>query len=432
MEQLNRDDTGKKALHLLEWTKQSFFLTGKAGTGKTTLIKQFIETTKKSVLVLAPTGIAALNVNGQTIHSLFKFNPKTTTTNIREVFGDNRKLIIEADTIIIDEISMVRSDLMDCIDISLKMNTWNYTQSFGWKQMVFVGDMYQLPPVFEFKEDSDVERNFYTYRRTKYFFSAMTFEHNWWFSWPVIELTKIYRQEDGVFKELLNAIREWNVTAKTLDDINQRVWIDLWANAIHLTTLNRMADQINSDHLNSIKKNSTMYVADYIGNTVKNISQMEDTLLVKPWAQIMMLNNTDNWRNGTVAKYKWEIDDDHCTVEIDGVEYVVDRYEQQLVIPYVELGSKTIEYKNIGTMIQFPFKLARAISIHKAQWSTFDKIYVDLWELWAFDAGQTYVALSRVRTFEGLSLSRPINMRDVILDEDIKEFFDNHKLSELQ
>ena len=430
MEKLEWDDIWKKALHLLESTTTSFFLTGKAGTGKTTLIKQFIENTEKSVLVLAPTGIAALNVNGQTIHSLFKFNPKTTTTNIKEVFGENRKLIIEADTIIIDEISMVRSDLMDCIDIALKMNTGNYLKPFWWKQMVFVWDMYQLPPVFEFKEDSDVERNFYLYRKTKYFFSAMTFEHNWGFSWPIIELTKIYRQEDSIFKELLNAIREWDIKDTILQQINERVDVDLWENAIYLTTLNRMAEQINQEHLNKIPKNSTMYVAYYIWETIKNISQMEDTLLVKPDAQIMMLNNTENWRNGTIAKFRGEIDEDHCLISIDGQEYIVEKYEQQLVIPYVELGSKKIEYKSIGTMIQFPFKLAWAISIHKAQWSTFDKIYVDLGELWAFDAGQTYVALSRVRTFEWLSLSRAINKRDVILDEDIKEFFDNHKLSD--
>lgn len=432
MEKLERDSIWKIALDLLENTNKSFFLTGKAGTGKTTLIKQFIENTDKSVLVLAPTGIAALNVNGQTIHSLFKFNPKTTTTNIREVMWENRKLIIEAHTIIIDEISMVRSDLMDCIDIALKMNTGNYSQPFGWKQMIFVGDMYQLPPVFEFKEDTDVERNFYTYRRTKYFFSAMIFEHNKGFDWPIIELKKIYRQEDSVFKELLNAIRDGSVTQETLETINKRVNVDLKENAIHLTTLNRMADQINQTKLWEIKSNSIMYVANYIWNTVKNLSQMEDTLLVKPWAQIMMLNNTEYWRNGTIWEYVSEIDDESCIVKVNGIECTVTRYEQQLVIPYVEMGSKKIEYRNIWSMIQFPFKLARAVSIHKAQGSTFDKIYVDLWESWAFDAGQTYVALSRVRTFEGLSLSRPINMRDVILDEDIKEFFDNHKLSELQ
>lgn len=418
---MKRDPIAQEALNLLESTNDSFFLTGKAGTGKTTLIKHFIETTNKSVLVLAPTGIAALNVNGQTIHSLFKFTPKTTTTSIREVMWENRKLIIECDTIIIDEISMVRADLMDCIDIALKINTNNYDKPFWWKQMVFVWDMYQLPPVFEYGEDTDVSRNFYTYYPTKYFFSAMIFEHNGGFSWPIIELKKIYRQEDSVFKDLLNAIRDWSVDQSVLDTLNQRVWVDLWPDVIHLTTLNRMAEQINQEHLQSIKKNSEMYVAYHLWTTVKNLSQMEDTLLVKPWAQIMMLNNTDFWRNWTIGKYAWPIDEDTCMVEIEWKQYIVEKYEQKLVIPYVELWSKKIEYKNIWSIIQFPFKLAWAISIHKAQWSTFEKAYVDLGN-WAFDAGQTYVALSRVKSFEWLSLTRPIIMKDVILDEDINDF----------
>lgn len=166
---MKRDKIAKEALNLLENTNESFFLTWKAWTGKTTLIKYFKDNTKKNVLLLAPTGIAALNVWWQTIHSLFKFNPKTTTTNVREVFWKNAELINNADTIIIDEISMVRADLMDCIDISLKKNTWNYSEQFWWKQIVIVWDMYQLPPVFEFKEDTDVSRNFYVYYKTKYF-----------------------------------------------------------------------------------------------------------------------------------------------------------------------------------------------------------------------------------------------------------------------
>lgn len=419
---MQRDDIAQQALNILHNTEDSFFLTGKAGTGKTTLIKDFIETTDKSVLVLAPTWIAALNVNGQTIHSLFKFNPKTTSTNVREVMWDNRKLIIEADTIIIDEISMVRADLMDCIDISLKINTGNFDKPFWWKQMVFVGDMYQLPPVFEFGEDTDISRNFYIYHRTKYFFSAMIFEHNWWFNRPIIELKKIYRQEDWVFKDLLNSIRDWSVDKTILDKLNERVWVNLWDDVIYLTTLNRMAEQINQQKLSEIKTNSIMYTADYIGNTIKKLSQMEDVLLVKPWAQIMMLNNTDNRRNWTIGKYIKEIDEDTCVVEIKWEQFIVNKYKQDLVIPYVELGSKKIQYRNIWAMIQFPFKLARAISIHKAQGSTFEKAYIDLWENGAFDAWQTYVALSRVKTFEWLGLSRAINMRDVILDEDIQNF----------
>ena len=214
-----------------------------------------------------------------------------------------------------------------------------------------------------------------------------------------------------------------------MDKLNTRVNADLGLGAIHLTTLNYMAEQINRDKLSEIKINSYIYTAHYIGEPIKNLSQMEDTLIIKPWAQIMMLNNTPNWRNGTIWKFLWE-SWESCLIEIDWEKYEVDRYEQELVVPYVEMWSKKIEYKNIGTMIQFPFKLAWAISIHKAQGSTFDKVYVDLWENWAFDAWQTYVALSRVRTFEWLSLSRPVTIRDVIIDEDIKEFFDNQKLAE--
>lgn len=430
---MERDGVAQEALDLLENTDVSFFLTGKAWTGKTTLIKHFIETTKKNVLVLAPTGIAALNVNGQTIHSTFKFWAKITPSTVKDLYGENLKLIIEADTIIIDEVSMVRADLMDCIDMSLRRNTMYPNKRFGGKQIILVGDMYQLPPVFEFWEDTDVTRSFNNYYDTKYFFSAMTFKHNGGFKWPVIELTKIYRQEDWPFKDILNAIRDGQCDKKMLDRLNERVGIDLWDNAIHLTTLNRMARKINEDKLKAINERSSMIDAYYIwdGKKLKDLTQMEETLIVKPGAQIIMLNNTPNRRNGTIAKFIKQFDEDVCIVEIDWEQYTVPKYEQEITAPFVELGTKEIKYRHIGTIIQFPFKLARAISIHKAQGSTFDKIYVDLGD-WAFDAWQTYVVLSRVKTFEWLSLTRPITMRDVILDEDIKEFMSaNQKLSHL-
>jgi hypothetical protein len=320
---------------------------------------------------------------------------------------------------------MVRADLMDCIDIALKKNTGNYDKPFGWKQMVFVWDMYQLPPVFEFNEDTDIARNFYIYHNTKYFFSAMIFEHDWWFKRPVIELEHIYRQDDFIFKDLLNSIRDWNATVETLESLNKRVNVDLWDDAVHLTTLNRMAEKINQTELGKIQRNSTMYIASYEWNVVKNLSQMEDTLLVKPGAQIMMLNNTEFRRNWSIWKFVKEINDFSCVVEVDKVRHIVSRYEQKLVVPYIEIWANKIEYKNVGAMTQFPFKLAWAISIHKAQGSTFDKAYVDLGITWAFDAGQTYVALSRVTSFEWLWLTRAIVQRDVIVDEDIRDFLGN-------
>jgi len=426
-----RDKIWNQAMKMMNNTSNSFFLTGKAWTGKSTLIKEFIANTDKKVLVCAPTGIAAINVNGLTIHSLLKIWPKTTRNNVRQIRGWNKELLEECDTIIIDEVSMVRADLMDIVDISLRINTECKDEPFGWKQIILVWDMYQLPPVFEYR-DSDLARNFYSYYDTKYFFSALVFQNNltgqWKFDWPVIQLEKIYRQEDWVFKDLLNKIRDGSITQVDLDTINGNVWKDLWPDAIHLTTLNKMAKAVNATKMEEIRTNSHIYEATFTGAKISNLSLMEDMLIVKPWAQIMMLNNTEFWRNGTVWKYLWEIDW-VVTVDIKWTTYPVPVYEQELIVPYIDIWKHSIEYKSVGKMVQYPFKLARAVSIHKAQGSTFDKIYVDLWT-WAFDAWQTYVALSRVTKFEWLSLTRPISLRDVILDQDIVEFMnDNQRLS---
>ena len=237
---------------------------------------------------------------------------------------------------------------MDCINISLKLNTGQDDKPFGWKQMILVGDLYQLPPVFEFKQNSNLERKFYAYRATKYFFDAMIFKHNEWFNRPIMKLEKIYRQTDKDFTDLLNKTRDWSATQETLDKLNTRVWIDLWEWSIHLTTLNKMAQNINNEKLAEIKTNATMFFAEYPSKTkVSNLSQMEDVLTVKPWAQIMMLTNTESWRNWTIAKFIKPITKDFCEIEVNWKTHTLKKYEQELIVPYIELWSDKIEYKTI-------------------------------------------------------------------------------------
>jgi len=239
-----------ETLELLENTSRSVFITGKAGTGKSTLLRIFRDNTKKKVVVLAPTGVAALNVRGQTIHSFFRFKPDITQDKVKKITKNKDKNIYqEVDTIVIDEISMVRADLLDCVDKFLRLNSGKVKEPFGGKQMVFIGDLYQLPPVVKAKE----REIFKTWYDTPYFFSAHVFQN---LPFEFIELEKIFRQKDEIFIEILNAIRNGTATEELLAVLNQRYKPDYVPPEgefyIYLTTLNRLANEINDEQLAKI------------------------------------------------------------------------------------------------------------------------------------------------------------------------------------
>ncbi|MCK5534951.1 AAA family ATPase, partial [bacterium] len=291
-----------KALHLLEKTSRNVFITGKAGTGKSTLLDYFRNTTKRKVVVLAPTGVAAVNVRGETIHSFFRFRSNVNLERIKKIKSKKaRSIYCEIDIIIIDEISMVRADLLDCVDKFLKLNGKNSHLPFGGTQMVFIGDLYQLPPVVLSKE----KNVFKSYYKSSYFFSAKVIDN---FKMEFMELQKIYRQQDKTFIDILNSIRNNTITPQHLKMLNSRVEPDFKMeegnSSVYLTSTNRLATKINHNRLNGLKSELYVYEGDIEGEFDKKYLPTDYELQIKEGAQVILLNNDafGRWVNGTIAK----------------------------------------------------------------------------------------------------------------------------------
>ncbi|MCP4653569.1 MAG: AAA family ATPase [Candidatus Omnitrophica bacterium] len=404
---------------LLEDTKDCFFITGSAGSGKSTLLRYFKETSKKNVVVVASTGVSAVDIKGQTIHSFFRFPPKfIQEENIRRVYG-KQDVFKEMDTLVLDEVSMVSADIMDAIDSSLRLNR-KIDLPFGGVQVIFFGDLFQLPPVVISKELQD----YYNYHYgSQYFFSAKIFDK---IVLKYIELDKIYRQEDGDFISLLNKVKYDQLTEVDLQLMNKRVTVELpqGENYITLTTTNRVAQQINEYHLNKLHARLFEYESEVSGDFKERQYPADDSLRLKEGAQIMMLRNDSKkrWVNGTLAQIaklgrnsiKVRIKDDTYDVHMEMWENIAYCYNEE---------KKKIEGKSIGTFEQYPIKLAWAITIHKSQGKTFDRVAIDLGRK-AFAHGQVYVALSRCRTLDGIYLQRPIRSSDIVFDDRIKNFRD--------
>jgi ATP-dependent DNA helicase PIF1 len=417
-----------KALDLMENTSKNIFITGKAGTGKSTLLEYFRNTTKKKIVVLAPTGVAALNVKGQTIHSFFKFKPNITIDKIKKSKKKERDGIYKKlDAIIIDEISMVRADLLDCVDIFLRKNAKPNKKHFGGIQMIFIGDLYQLPPVVTRQEKEFFSKNY----KGPYFFNANLFQD---FNMEFIELEKIYRQKDEVFIEMLNAIRNNTVTEKHLRKLNTRVGVKVGENnktnfGIHLTTTNDSAEKINQAELVKLKSKIYEYKADIDGEFEKYSYPTLENLYVSIGAQVMMLNNDSlgRWVNGSIGKiidirYHKEIQTDFIIIEFsDGKQEEVLPHTWDVFNFVFNENTNHIDTETAGSFTQYPLKLAWAITIHKSQGKTFDKVIIDVGPT-AFAGGQTYVALSRCTSFEGISLIRPIARHHVFVDWRIVKF----------
>lgn len=417
----------RMALDLLQNSSKNVFITGKAGTGKSTLLEYFRQHTKKNVVVLAPTGVAALNVKGQTIHSFFKFKPGITLEKVKKIVKDRKQNLYQAaDTIVIDEISMVRADLLDCVDRFLRLNCVPPRKPFGGKQMVFIGDLYQLPPVIKGKE-KEIFKNRY---KTEYFFSAQSFE-----SLPMefIELIKIYRQKDEQFIEILNGIRNKTFTEEQLETLNTRCDPDFEPSGedfyIYLTTLNQLADKLNSEKLHEIG-GPACYIEGIIrGNFTQKDLPTQEVISLKTGAQIMLLNNDPmgRWVNGSVGRVEEILGAEHDKPEIILVELIdgslveVEPFTWKIFEYKYDEVSKKIITKTLGSFTQFPLRLSWAITIHKSQGKTFQRIILDL-QRGTFSPGQTYVALSRCTTLEGIVLRQPIRKKHVFMDWRVADF----------
>ena len=424
------------ALHAMESTQDSLFITGKAGTGKSTLLTHFCRTTDKKPVILAPTGVAALNVKGQTIHSFFNFYVDVTPQKIRDGKSKprNPKIYKKLKTIIIDEVSMVRADLLDCIDVFLRLYGPRSQQAFGGVQMVFIGDLYQLPPVVSAQE----REIFSTYYKTPYFFSAHVLQD---YPLEVIELDKVYRQKDQKFVTLLNKIR-----ANTVEDADIR-----WLNTRHiqnsappaegyfitLTTTNQRADEINDGHLAALKGRAHHAKAQIKGDFTKEYFPTATDLSFKIGAQIMMLNNDSDkqWVNGSIgaieALGKDEAGDPYLSVRLQDREDTVHVYPHTWEVYRFGVEGESIVSEPVGTFTQYPFRLAWAITIHKSQGKTFDHVTIDIGR-GTFAAGQIYVALSRCTSFKGIILKTPIGKQNIRTDSRIFGFMAGHRSREAE
>lgn len=415
------------AYHLLANDKRPIFVTGKAGTGKSTLLQYFREHTTKQLAVVAPTGVAAVNVRGQTIHSFFRFRPDITLEAVDKIRlrRADRELFQALEAIVIDEVSMVRADLLDCVDRFLKRFGRDPRRPFGGIQMIFVGDLYQLPPIVK-REEDEMFRGVYD---SPFFFSAKSFQQ---LEVLFIDLERIYRQHDEEFIGLLGAIRNNTVNLGYLQQLNQRCRPDFEPPAedfyVYLATTNRVVDEINAQHLAQLEGKACRFAGRVEGDFEKKSLPTHQNLELKIGAQVMLLNNDPEgrWVNGSIGKVSAIHDDLTSTpvveVELDNGQTVeVTPFQWEMYRFFLNEVTKNIESESVGAFVQYPLRLAWALTIHKSQGKTFSKVIVDIGS-GAFSHGQTYVALSRCTTFEGLVLRRPINRRDILLDSRVVEF----------
>lgn len=432
------DDAGRRALELLENSREHLFLTGQAGTGKTTLLDEFRQTTKRNVIVLAPTGVAAANIGGRTIHSFCGIGPGSSRTKINKL-GPNdphKKVVEHLDMVIIDEVSMMRADLLDYFDKFLRANRGEPSVAFGGVQIVFVGDLYQLPPVVTREEENLFQRQY----ATPYFFSAEIFRE---IGFRFVELQEVHRQKDDEFLQLLQSIRVNSAGREELAKINARVMDedrnDLEDFTIYISTTNAIADGVNQYRLERIDSPEKRFLGKSEGITSGFTYPADLELKLKVGAQVMLLNNdkAGRWVNGTVGKFTGvykntkgapaQSDAGVDTSELlmieteDGTMLYVPRHKWDVVDYIWDESDNAVETDVVGSYSQFPVKLAWAVTIHKSQGKTFDHVVIDLGR-GAFAHGQLYVALSRCRTLEGIELVRNASLSDIQMDERVVDF----------
>jgi tetratricopeptide (TPR) repeat protein/energy-coupling factor transporter ATP-binding protein EcfA2 len=442
-------DTNNKefqdALQLITHTRQSVFLTGKTGTGKSTFLKYICNHTKKKYVVLAPTGIAAINAGGVTLHSFFKlpFRPmlpddpdlSLSHGRIFEFFKypkEKRKIIAEVDLIIIDEISMVRADIIDCVDRILRVYSGNMRLPFGGKQLLFVGDVFQLEPVVP-SDQKEILSLFYA---SPFFFSARVFKD---INLVPIELQKVYRQTDSVFINILDRIRNNAARKQELDTLNGRYFPsfepqneDMY---ITLATRRDQVDFINEKKLAELPGEEYVSVGKIEGDFPESSLPTQLNLSIKEQAQVIFIDNDyeRRWVNGTIGMVSGIDENGNVYVLLEsGVEHLVEPTSWRNYKYKYNEKEKRIEEEIVGTFEQLPIRLAWAITVHKSQGLTFSRVVVDLTG-GVFAGGQTYVALSRCTSLEGLVLKSKISSRDIFIRKEIVEFsqiFNNQALIE--
>ncbi|MBQ3634632.1 MAG: AAA family ATPase [Bacteroidales bacterium] len=429
---------------LVQTTSSSVFMTGRAGTGKSTFLRYIVENIHKKTIVLAPTGIAAVNAGGVTLHSFFKiplqpfaiddvnFSSPGKLKDFLKYNSEKIKLIEEVELIIIDEVSMVRADILDFVDRVLRTYNRRYRNvAFGGKQMLLVGDAFQLEPVVR-NEDWDILRRFY---RTPYFFGAVVFQM---FSLVQIELRKVYRQKEVDFLALLDRVRIGQPLPGDIVLLNQQVNpafepADDGKMYVTLTTTKAAADGINDRHLADIDSEEITYLGEITGEFPDSALPTNMTLTFKVGAQVVFIRNDveRRWYNGTIGKVV-RLEEEGVWVQTDSDEEIDDPEDNPFLYfvgqeiwenvryRYNEREHK-VETELLGSFKQLPLKLAWAITIHKSQGLTFDNVIIDMGR-GAFACGQTYVALSRCRTLSGIVLRQAIRMRDIMTNESVKSF----------
>ena len=429
-----RNKEFQDALNLIQYTRQSVFLTGKAGTGKSTFLKYVCANTKKKYVVLAPTGIAAINAGGSTLHSFFKlpFHPLLPDDpnfslkggklhSFLKYSSEHRKLIKQLELVIIDEISMVRADIIDFIDKVLRVYSQNMREPFGGKQVLLVGDVYQLEPVVK-SDEREILNRFYP---TPYFFSARVFNEMELVS---IELTKVYRQSDPAFVGVLDHIRNNTATAADLQLLNTRYNSEIVSNEndmyVTLATRRDVVDYINEKKLAELPGDSVTLKGEIKGEFPENSLPTQMELEVKPGAQIIFIKNDPDkrWVNGTIGTIAG-IDEEETLYVIteDGGEYDVKKDKWSNIRYRYNETEKKIEEEELGVFIQYPIRLAWAITIHKSQGLTFSRVVIDFTG-GVFAGGQAYVALSRCTSLDGIQLKKQISRSDIFIRPEIVTF----------
>ena len=417
-ENLEVRDDFKEIYNVMEYSSQNMFITGKAGSGKTTLLEYFRVNSKKNFVILASTGISAIKAKGKTIHSFFLFPPRILINE--KIQRLSNKIISKIDTILIDECSMIRSDVLDGIDQSLKLNRRS-EECFGGVQVILLGDLYQLPPVVR-ENEQEIFYNFYP--DGHYFFNANCYQSS---SLKTFELTKVYRQKDETFLNVLSNIRSGLISDNDLNIINDRIIKDnsiIPIETIILSPTNRKVDSINNANLKNISTESFLYKSIQTGDFKEKPA--DEILELKLGAQVMMVKNDlkspKRWVNGSIGVvHKLDKNIIHLKIKNKVHKITKDTWER---FNYT-IKDGEVKHEVVATFTQYPIKLAWAVTIHKSQGQTFENVIIDL-DSGTFAHGQTYVALSRAISLKGIFLTRKIRRSDIIFSNRIDNFLNTN------